>query len=148
MTDKLRMAVIGAGRLGGFHAQKLSQRDDVTLVAIADPLAANRQRVAAECHTEACAEYADILDRHRCRRHRRPHQPALRNCGASASRPACTCLSKSHFAFGGLKPNDWLPKQAAARLVLQVGHVERFNPAFQAAAAQITGSEVHRGRPA
>ena len=62
MTNKLRIAVIGAGRLGGFHAQKLAQRDDVTLVAVVDPLPANRQRIAAECQTEACADYAGLLD--------------------------------------------------------------------------------------
>ena len=28
------IAVIGAGRLGGFHAQKLARRDDVTLAAV------------------------------------------------------------------------------------------------------------------
>ena len=49
--NKLRMAVVGAGRLGGFHAQKLAARDDVELLAVVDPLAANRQRVAGECQT-------------------------------------------------------------------------------------------------
>ena len=61
--NKLRIAVIGAGRLGGFHAQKLAARDDVELVAVVDPLPASRDRVAAECHTEALADYAGLLDR-------------------------------------------------------------------------------------
>ena len=62
MSNKLRIAVIGAGRLGGFHAQKLAARNDVTLVAVVDPLPANRQRLAAQCHTEARADYAGLLD--------------------------------------------------------------------------------------
>ena len=45
--SKLRIAVIGAGRLGGFHAQKLARMADVELVAVVDPLAANRDRLAA-----------------------------------------------------------------------------------------------------
>ena len=45
--QRLRIAVIGAGRLGGFHAQKLAACDDLELVAVVDPLAENRNRVAA-----------------------------------------------------------------------------------------------------
>ncbi len=47
----LRIAVIGAGRLGGFHAQKLARMAGVELVGVVDPLAANRDRLAAELHT-------------------------------------------------------------------------------------------------
>ena len=40
------MAVIGAGRLGGFHAQKLARRDDVELVAVVDPVEAAAARAS------------------------------------------------------------------------------------------------------
>lgn len=59
--NKLRVAVIGAGRLGGFHAQKLAARTDVELVAIVDPVEASRNRVAEQCSTKAVADYASIL---------------------------------------------------------------------------------------
>ena len=36
--NKLKIAVIGAGRLGGFHAQKLAKHPEVRLVAVVDPV--------------------------------------------------------------------------------------------------------------
>src|SRR3989304_3667805 len=58
---KLKIAVIGAGRLGGFHAQKLTNMPDVNLAAVVDPLPANRRRVAAECLCPELADYRDLL---------------------------------------------------------------------------------------
>ena len=57
--EKLRIAVIGAGRLGGFHAQKIAARDDLELTAVVDPVPASRNQVAAACHTTPLADYRD-----------------------------------------------------------------------------------------
>lgn len=136
MANKLRIAVIGAGRLGGFHAQKLAQRDDVALVAVVDPSPANRQRVAAECHTEAHADYAGLLDQIDAAVIAVPsslHHAVARDFLAAGvhllvEKPLCTVRAEA----------DELAAAARRRqLVLQVGHVERFNPAFAAAAAQV-----------
>ena len=53
---KLRVAVVGAGRLGGFHAQKLAATDQVELTAVVDPDAEARNRVALECHSQPLAD--------------------------------------------------------------------------------------------
>jgi predicted dehydrogenase len=134
--SKLRIAVIGAGRLGGFHAQKLAARPDVELVAVVDPLADSRNRVAVQCHTEALADYAGLLDRldgaviaaptllhhHIARDFLDAGVPLL------VEKPLCATRAEA----------DELVTAARARnVVLQVGHVERFNPAFQAAATGV-----------
>ena len=59
----LRVAVIGAGRLGGFHAQKLARMANVELVGVVDPLAANRDRLAAELHTASYSSHRPLLGR-------------------------------------------------------------------------------------
>ena len=59
----LRLAVIGAGRLGGFHAQKLARMADVELVGVVNPLAANRDRLAAELHTDSYSSHLPLLGR-------------------------------------------------------------------------------------
>ncbi len=61
--NRLRVAVIGAGRLGGFHAQKLAQLPEVELVGVADPVESQRSRVAAECRTAAFADYRELCGR-------------------------------------------------------------------------------------
>ena len=49
---RLRLAVIGAGRLGGFHAQKAAANGRINLVGVVDPIEASRKRLAKECQTE------------------------------------------------------------------------------------------------
>ncbi|MEN6459321.1 MAG: Gfo/Idh/MocA family oxidoreductase [Thermoguttaceae bacterium] len=129
----LRIAVVGAGRLGGFHAQKLAARKDVELLAIVDPLAANRERVAAECHTAARADCADLLGQLDAAVIAAPttlhHHIARRLLDAGVhllvEKPLCSTQSEADELVA-------IAKRHGA--TLQVGHVERFNPAFHAAA--------------
>ena len=61
MNTNLRIAVIGAGRLGGLHAQKLAAFDDVQLVAVVDPVAEQRDRLAAALGVRAVADHHEVL---------------------------------------------------------------------------------------
>jgi predicted dehydrogenase len=137
MANKLRIAVIGAGRLGGFHAQKLAKRNDVTLAAVVDPASANRQRVAMECRTKAFADYSGLLDQLDAAviatptslHHRVAKDFLQAGIHLLVEKPLCARLAEA----------DELVAIARQRgVVLQVGHVERFNPAFCAAASQLT----------
>jgi predicted dehydrogenase len=130
--QRLRIAVIGAGRLGGFHAQKLAACDDVELTAVVDPLAENRTRVAAQCRTQALADHRPLLGRIDAAVIASPtrfhHKLALeflrRGIHLLVEKPLCPTLAEA----------DELVETAVAHgAILQVGHVERFNPAFTAA---------------
>ncbi len=135
-APKLRIAVIGAGRLGGFHAQKLARRDDVTLAAVVDPLPASRQRIAAECQTEARADCAGLLDQLDAAVVAAPtslHYGIARELLEAGihllvEKPLCTTSAQA---------DELVAASQQRNVVLQVGHVERFNPAFQAAAAEL-----------
>jgi predicted dehydrogenase len=134
--NKLRMAVIGAGRLGSFHAQKLARREDVELVAVVDPVAASRERLAAECHTAGLADYAALLGRLDAAVVAAPttlHHRIARDFLATGihllvEKPICATRAEA---------DELVALADRRRLVLQVGHVERFNPAL-AAAAEVT----------
>lgn len=131
-----RIIVVGAGRLGGFHAQKLAARDDVELVAIVDPVAENRDRVAQQCHTRALADYRPLLQQIDGAVIAAPtslhYQIAREALDAGVpillEKPICTTRTEA----------DELVALARRRgVVLQVGHVERFNPAFDAVASKV-----------
>ncbi len=134
--SKLRCAVVGAGRLGGFHAQKLAKRDDVELVGIVDPFEANCRRVAKECNTEPHSDYAAILDRIDAAVIASPttlHFSIAKDILEAGvhvlvEKPICPTWSEAE---------QLVALARRKHLVLQVGHVERFNPAFQAAAPQL-----------
>jgi predicted dehydrogenase len=130
--SKLRTAVVGAGRLGGFHAQKLSKHPQVELVAVADPFAPNRNRVAAECHCEALADHRGLIGRIDAAVIASPtglHYDLAKELLESGihllvEKPLCNDSADAESLVALAKRKN---------LVLQVGHVERFNPAFTAA---------------
>ncbi|HLA85310.1 MAG TPA: Gfo/Idh/MocA family oxidoreductase [Thermoguttaceae bacterium] len=129
----LRMAVIGAGRLGGFHAQKAAANPDVELVAVVDPVPAARNRVAAECRTKAAADYrglagsidAAIVASPTKLHHRIALDLARQGIHLLVEKPLCASLAEA---------DELVEAADAAGIVLQVGHVERFSPAFVTAA--------------
>jgi len=128
----LRVAVIGCGRLGGFHAQKLAHMANVELVGVADPLAANRDRLAAELHTTPYASHQALLgciDAAVIASPTALHHPLavdLLEAGTHLliEKPICTTVTEA---------DELVELARRQQLVLQVGHVERFNPALAAA---------------
>ncbi|MCS7306185.1 MAG: Gfo/Idh/MocA family oxidoreductase [Thermoguttaceae bacterium] len=130
--SKLRMAVIGAGRLGSFHAQKLAARQDVQLVAVVDPVPAQRNRLAGLCRTQALAHHRQLFGQVDAA------VVAAPTCchyqiGRDLLQAGIHCLMEKPLA-ARLEEADELVELARHHgLVLQVGHIERFNPAFEAA---------------
>jgi predicted dehydrogenase len=128
----LRVAVIGAGRLGGFHARKLARLDSVELVAVVDPLSEPRHRVAAECGAQPLADYRELAGRIDAAVIAAPtrlhHALALdlldRGVHLLVEKPLCTTSAEAGALVRAARRRN---------AVLQVGHVERFNPALVAA---------------
>jgi predicted dehydrogenase len=128
--NRLRMAVIGVGHLGKHHARILAAQPDVELVGVVDANSATAQAVADSCKTEAFESHHDLPD------------------GVEAVSIAAPTLFHHSIARSFLKRGvpvlvekpitstlaqaDELVEIAAAQGVpLQVGHIERFNPAFE-----------------
>jgi predicted dehydrogenase len=131
-VKRLRVAVIGAGRLGGFHARKLARLEHAELVAVVDPLAEARNRLAAECGAEALADYRDLagpIDAAVVAAPTRLHHAIAldllkRGVHLLVEKPLCATSAEAEELA-------WAARRRGA--VLAVGHVERFNPAWAAA---------------
>jgi predicted dehydrogenase len=131
-VNKLRVAVIGAGRLGGFHAQKLAAMESVRLVAVVDPVAAQRNCVAAACKTESLADYHALLgdiDAAVIAAPTRLHHAI----GMEVLDRGIHVLMEKPLATSTAEADQLVEAARRRNVVLQVGHVERFNPALAAA---------------
>jgi predicted dehydrogenase len=137
------MAVIGAGALGRHHARILSGFEDVALVAVCDPRAAAGTAVAKNCGAEWVADYRDVLGRIDACTIAVPtilHHPIAldvlrRDLPVLVEKPLTARLDEA----------EELVELADRRgLPLAVGHVERFNPAMQAAAPLCAGARYIR----
>ena len=145
----LRTAVIGVGYLGRFHAQKYKELADSTLVGVVDSFAANAHKVASELGVLGMTDYRELF--------------------GQVDAVSIVVPTPMHFEIAEAfleqgvhvlveKPITETIEQAqrlidlakAKKCVLQVGHLERFNPAIQAA-AQLMGTprfiESHRLAP-
>jgi len=136
---KIRTAVIAVGYMGRFHAEKFAANADAQLVAVADADLARARQVAGALGCAAAADYRTVLSRIDAACVAVPtekHHPVVRDCLEAGvhvlvEKPISRTLAEA----------DALLELAHAKgLVLQVGHLQRFNPAFQALAAD-------RGRP-
>lgn len=131
MTSPLRAAVIGVGYLGRFHAQKWAALAGAELVGVADSDPARAATVAAEVGCTPYTDYRDLLGRVDAVSVAVPtehHHRVVRDCLAAGvhvlvEKPITQTVTEA----------DALIALAADRgLTLQVGHLERFNPAWLA----------------
>lgn len=128
---KLRAAVIGVGYLGNFHAQKYAHCPDVDLVAVVDSDAPRAQEIAAKYATQAVVHYRDVLDTVDLVSIVVPpanHFTIARDCLAAGvhtlvEKPVTERVDQAQAL---------IELATAGGLVLQVGHLERFNPVILA----------------
>jgi len=132
----LRTAVIGVGYLGRFHAQKYAQLAGSELVAVVDADAAAAQRVGAELKVEGTSDYASVLGRVDAISIAVP-TPLHHAIGCEALRRGVHVLMEKPIATTVAEARELVELAAQHRCVLQVGHLERFNPAIVAAVARL-----------
>jgi len=125
---KLRIGVVGTGYLGKFHAEKYTRMDDVDLVGIADINKSQAEKIAKQYSVKAYTSHKDILDK-------------VDAVSIVVPTPAHYKVSKDFLEHDvdvliekpmttTLKEADKLIRLSEARgLIIQVGHLERFNPA-------------------
>lgn len=129
---RLRVAVVGVGYLGRFHAQKYAALPAAELVAVCDLRESVGQAVAGELGTASCIDYRELLGK----------VDAVTVAASTAAHFELTrfFLENGVHAFVE-KPMTPTSREAVVLtelaekrdLKLQVGHVERFNPALLSA---------------
>ncbi|HXQ64058.1 MAG TPA: Gfo/Idh/MocA family oxidoreductase [Steroidobacteraceae bacterium] len=145
----IRAAVIGAGYLGRFHAQKWAGLPGCRLVAIADPNPEVRARVGAELGVNAVADWQQLLGSVDAVSIATPtplHHPIARSCLSAGVH----VLVEKPITMTVSEARDLIRTAAGAQRMLQVGHLERFNAAVQAIEGIVTRPrfiESHRLAP-
>ncbi len=132
----LRCAVIGTGHLGSIHARLIKSIDQVELVGVVDPEPASRQRVAAECQTEGFEHHRQLQGRLDAAIVATPTQFHYQ-VAADLLRDNVHLLIEKPVTSTVAEANGLIRMAHQRDRVLQVGHVERFNPAWKTAAPKL-----------
>jgi predicted dehydrogenase len=141
MNKLVRTGVVGVGTMGQHHARIWAAMPGSQLVGVADPDVQRAREIAARHDVPAYADYHDLLTQVDALSLAAPttlHYDIALDCLAHdvhllVEKPLAAALSEARALV-----------QAAqqAGVVLQVGHVERFNPTFTELANVLSGRQI------
>lgn len=144
--DATRVAVIGVGYLGRFHAQKYARLPEADLVAVVDIDPEKGGNIAEEVKTKAVSDYRQLIGK-------------VDAVSIVTPTPQHHAIAKEFLSAGvhvllekpmtkSLQEAEELIAIASQKsAVLQVGHLERFNSAFTAIRSRLRNPmfvEAHR----
>lgn len=146
MSAPLRVGVAGVGSLGQHHARVYAALDGATLAGVHDTDTARAEEIAARHGARACASFDELLAAvdalsiaaPTVAHHALARRALLAGKDVLVEKPMTVTLAEA---------DDLVALARAGGRVLQVGHIERFNPAADVLRAHATRPrfiEVHR----
>lgn len=142
----ISIAVVGVGYLGRFHAQKLAALADVELAGVCDIEAATAAAVARDVGTASFTDPTELLGK--------VDAVSIATSTSAHFELARFFLDNDVHVFvekpmtrTSAEAGELVQLAARRKLKLQVGHIERFNPALLAARADLENVrfiECHR----
>jgi predicted dehydrogenase len=131
LNKKIRTAVVGVGYLGGFHAEKYAVLPNSELVAVVDLDRERAESVAVRLGTKAFTDYKEILGMVDAVSISVPTQChfevardfLLQGTSILLEKPITTTLEEA---------DELIRIAHETGAILQVGHLERFNPVVMA----------------
>lgn len=129
MTDsrKIRIGVVGVGSLGQWHARIYSEMDDVELVGVYDANKKRAKEIAARYHTAVFATVNELADACEALNIVVPTDKHRAVAGAVIEKNRHVLVEKP-IAATTAEAEELVDLAQQHNVILQVGHVERFNP--------------------
>src|SRR5437016_4736537 len=146
---KLRVGVVGVGHIGGNHARIYAELPQAEFIAIFDIDPVRAAEIAAKYQAKAARsleEFAGMVDAASVATPPSAHFSVARDLLARGKH----LLIEKPITENTADARELAQRAAEKRLVLQVGHVERFNPVLSALEQRLTHPrfiEAHRLSP-
>jgi len=146
---KLRVGVVGVGHIGSNHARIYAELAHAEFVAVFDIDPGRAAEIAAKYKTKAVEslnEFAEMVDAASVATPTNAHFSVARDLLARGKH----LLIEKPITENTADARELAQRAAEKRLVLQVGHVERFNPVLSALEQRLTHPrfiEAHRLSP-
>ena len=132
----MKVAVIGAGHMGRYHAEKFAALRGVKLIGVVDADAARASALAEKLESQPLTDYRELFGKADAAVVAVPtdrHHAVARECLEHGlhlliEKPIATTLAEA---------DELIALAERKRLVLQCGHVERYNKSFRALVARM-----------
>jgi predicted dehydrogenase len=145
----LRVGIVGMGHLGNYHLQKYLKMPDVKVVGVSDLIREKAQRGADVCNGKACLDYGDLIGQVDAASITVPTQAHYQTAKAFLAEGKDVLLEKP-IAADCEEADELIALAESKNLILQIGFVERFNPAIIALGDVLHNPlfiEIHRLHP-
>ncbi|MBM3810850.1 MAG: Gfo/Idh/MocA family oxidoreductase [Acidimicrobiia bacterium] len=146
MSDRVKVAVVGAGVFGENHLRVICQSQNAELVAVADIEAQRREQAAARYGCRAVADWSELKGHVQAAVLATPTVTHA-DLGCRLLQSGIDLLVEKPLAASNQEAEALCRTAAAHGRILQVGHLERFNPAVMALGKLVTLPlffEIHR----
>lgn len=137
MSKRLKIGVVGAGRMGALHARTLGKHPGFDLVGVADTNRWRAQIAAWRAGTVPYTDHNDLLGKVDALIIAVPTEFHFK-VGIAALEAGKHVLIEKPIAATVAEAKALLAKAEEHKVQLQVGHIERFNPAVLAAIPHIS----------
>ena len=143
--DRVRIALVGLGTMGRNHLRVLTQRADVEVVAVADPDRTARERAVALSGARGYDDVGPLFSEERVDAAIVAAPTTMhRSAGGAALEAGVPLLVEKPLAGTVAEARELVDIADARSVPLQVGHIERFNPAVAALAERLAGGALSR----
>lgn len=134
--SKLKLAVVGGGHLGRIHAKLASANEQFEFVAVADPSSTSQQLITQQLGLNVVADYRELIGKIDAAVIATPTTSHYEVTSALL-RAGVHCLVEKPLATTSDQADRLVQIARSHSRVLQVGHVERFNPKWTTAVPEL-----------
>jgi len=127
---KILVGVVGVGYLGKFHAEKYAASNKATLVGVVDVNEERALEIAKNLRTQALTDYRQLFGQVQCVSIAVPTQLHYR-IARDFLEAGVDVLVEKPLTPDIAEARDLVDLAQAKQRILQVGHLERFNPAIR-----------------
>ena len=125
-----RVGVVGVGYLGHFHAEKYAVSPKATLVAVVDADAQRAREVGAPLDADILTDYRQLIGRVQCVSVAVPTRLHFQ-VARDFIEAGIDVLVEKPLTADIAQARELVAAAKAKNVILQVGHLERFNPAIR-----------------
>jgi len=137
LKKKIRAAVVGVGYLGKFHAEKYAAMDNVELVGVVDIHPARAEKIGRHVRVPSFIDYHDLFGQVDAVSIAVP-TPLHFEIGKAFLEQGVDVLMEKPITVTTEEADILIDIAEKKRLILQIGHLERFNPAIRAVKSMVS----------
>jgi predicted dehydrogenase len=129
-SAKIRVAVVGVGYLGKFHAEKYAASEEADLIAVVDVDERRAREIADPLGTRALTKYEELFGQVQCVS---IATPTLQHYAIAREflEHGIDVLVEKPLTVEPTEARELVQLAQSKGAILQVGHLERFNPAIR-----------------